>query len=173
VRPNRYGDLSPVGLTKSSSAAHWDSFQRPLTPPGLCRNEEEARKDAHDREAIVTSLREALRRGEKSLVGNKGYRRYLRAEGKAFSVDEKRIEEEARYDGTWVLRTNTAIPTKPWRTGSQPRESTKSGRGSLPISTGSPMSMSRRTGSNSGFDPRPSVAPARCSKPPASPYLRP
>jgi transposase len=78
----------------------------------ICRNEEEARKDAHDREAIVTSLREALRRGEKSLVGNKGYRRYLRAEGKAFSVDEDRIEKEARYDGTWVLRTNTSIPTK-------------------------------------------------------------
>jgi hypothetical protein len=77
----------------------------------ICRNEEEARKDAHDREAIVTSLREALRRGEKSLVGNKGYRRYLRTTGKTFSVDEDRIEQEARYDGTWVLRTNTTIPT--------------------------------------------------------------
>jgi hypothetical protein len=77
----------------------------------ICRNEEEARKDAHDREAIVTSLREALRRGEKSLVGDKGYRRYLRTKGKAFSVDEDRIEKEARYDGTWVLRTNTTMPT--------------------------------------------------------------
>ena len=78
----------------------------------VCRNEEEARKDAHDREAIVAALREALRRGEKSLVGNKGYRRYLRSEGQAFSVDEDRIEDEARYDGTWVLRTNTTLPTR-------------------------------------------------------------
>ena len=78
----------------------------------VCRNEEEARKDAHhDREAIVTSLREALRRGEKSLVGNKGYRRYLRTTGKSFSVDEEQIRREARYDGTWVLRTNTALST--------------------------------------------------------------
>jgi transposase len=66
----------------------------------ICRNEEEARKDAHDREAIVTSLREALRRGEKSRVGNKGYRNYLRTTGKAFLIDEDRIEQEARYDGT-------------------------------------------------------------------------
>jgi hypothetical protein len=45
------------------------------------------------------------------LLPNKGYRRYLRTEGKAFSVDEDQSEEEARYDGTWVLRTNTSIPT--------------------------------------------------------------
>lgn len=78
----------------------------------ICRNEEEARKDAHDREAIVAGLREALRHGDKSLVGNKGYRKYLRAQGKAFSLDEKKILDEARNDGTWVLRTNTTLATK-------------------------------------------------------------
>ncbi len=77
----------------------------------ICRNEEEARKDAHDCEAIVSPLREALRCGEKSLVGNKGYRRYLRTTGKTFSVDADRIEQEARYDGTWVLRTSTTLST--------------------------------------------------------------
>ena len=41
----------------------------------VCLNDDEARKDAADREAIVASLREKLRTGEKSLVGNKGYRR--------------------------------------------------------------------------------------------------
>ena len=78
----------------------------------VCRNEEEVRKDAHDREAIVAALRDALRHGVKSLVGNKGYRKYLRATGPAFSIDEDRIAQEARYDGTWVLRTNTTLPTK-------------------------------------------------------------
>ena len=39
----------------------------------VCLNEEEARKDAHDRQAIVASLREQLQRGDKSLVGNRGY----------------------------------------------------------------------------------------------------
>src|SRR5277367_2253032 len=74
----------------------------------VCLNEEERRKDAHDREAIVAHLHEQLRRGDKSLVGNKGYRRYLKVEGEShFALDEKRIKAEARYDGIWVLRTNT------------------------------------------------------------------
>jgi hypothetical protein len=74
----------------------------------VCLNEEERRKDAHDREAIVAHLKEQLRRGDKSLVGNKGYRRYLKVEGEShFALDEKQIKAEARYDGLWVLRTNT------------------------------------------------------------------
>jgi transposase len=73
----------------------------------VCRNQDEARKDAADREAIVASLREKLRAGEKSLVGNKGYRRYLCSTGPDhFQIDEAKITEEARYDGKWVLRTN-------------------------------------------------------------------
>ena len=76
----------------------------------VCLNEEEARKDAHDREAIVASLREQLKQGDKSLVGNRGYRKYLK-QGKAkFEVDEAKIKQEARFDGKWVLRTNTDLP---------------------------------------------------------------
>jgi hypothetical protein len=75
----------------------------------VCLNEEERRKDAHDRDAIVAHLRQQLRRGDKSLVGNKGYRRYLKVEGEGhFQVDEAQLKAEARYDGLWVLRTNTA-----------------------------------------------------------------
>ncbi|MBV8126785.1 MAG: IS1634 family transposase, partial [Planctomycetaceae bacterium] len=76
----------------------------------VCRNEDEARKDAADREAIVASLQEKLRSGEKSLVGNKGYRRYLSSTGPDhFQIDEAKIKEEARYDGKWVLRTNADL----------------------------------------------------------------
>ena len=78
----------------------------------VCRNDDEARKDAADREAIVASLREKLATGEKSLVGNKGYRRYLSSTGPDhFQIDEAKIEEEARYDGKWVLRTNMDLDT--------------------------------------------------------------
>jgi transposase len=77
----------------------------------VCVNEDQATKDRHDREAVVASLREALDHGDKSLVGNKGYRKYLRAGGKQFAVDEDKIQEEARYDGKWVLTTNTDLPT--------------------------------------------------------------
>ena len=74
----------------------------------VCLNEEERRKDAHDREAILAHLKEQLRSGDKSLVGNKGYRRYLRVEGSGhFAIDEKQVKAEQRYDGIWVLRTNT------------------------------------------------------------------
>jgi hypothetical protein len=76
----------------------------------ICLNEDEARKDAAVREAIVAALREQLRRGDKSLVGNKGYRRYLSVSGSpGFQIDEAKIAEDARYDGKWVLRTNTDL----------------------------------------------------------------
>jgi transposase len=76
----------------------------------VCRNQDEARKDAADREAIVASLREKLQAGEKALIGNKGYRRYLCSSGSDhFQIDEAKIVEEARYDGKWVLRTNMEL----------------------------------------------------------------
>jgi hypothetical protein len=78
----------------------------------VCVNEEQARKDAADREAILAGLREQLKRGDKSLVGNKGYRKYLKTTGKGFQIDEKKVAEEARYDGKWVLRTNTDLSTE-------------------------------------------------------------
>jgi len=66
------------------------------------------RKDAHDRQAIVAHLKEQLRNDDKSLVGNKGYRRYLKVEGSGhFVIDEKQVKAEECYDGIWVLRTNT------------------------------------------------------------------
>ncbi len=75
----------------------------------VCRNEEQAHKDATDREAIVNALRDKLGQGDKALVGNKGYRKYLRTHGDRFAVDEDKIKAEARYDGKWVLRTNTTL----------------------------------------------------------------
>jgi DDE family transposase len=77
----------------------------------VCVNAEEVEHDRAKREAIVASLREQLRSGDKSLVGNKGYRRYLKVEGEGhFAINEAKLAEEARYDGTWVLRTNTDLP---------------------------------------------------------------
>jgi hypothetical protein len=76
----------------------------------VCLNEDTARKDAADREAIVAALREQLRSGDKSLVGNKGYRRDL-SDGVPghFGIDEAKVAEDARFDGKWVLRTNTDL----------------------------------------------------------------
>ena len=76
----------------------------------VCRNQDEARKDAADREAIVASLREQFGSGAKSLVGNRGYPRLLSKPGPdSFQIDEAKIAEAARYDGKWVLRANTEM----------------------------------------------------------------
>jgi Transposase DDE domain len=74
----------------------------------VCRNEAEAEKDRLDRQAIVASLQDALRRGEKALIGNTAYRRYLRksseTKGKhAFEIDAGKLAEEARFDGRGPL----------------------------------------------------------------------
>jgi transposase len=78
----------------------------------VCVNEDQAAKDRYDREAVVAALREALRQGDKSLVGNRGYRKFLRSGGRQFAVDEDKVSEEARYDGKWVLTTNTDLAAR-------------------------------------------------------------
>jgi hypothetical protein len=75
----------------------------------VCFNEDQATKDRHDREAIVAGLQDALKQGDKSLIGNKGFRRYVGESGKHFAVDTAKVKAEARYDGLWVLSTNTAL----------------------------------------------------------------
>jgi hypothetical protein len=76
----------------------------------VCHNEDQAQKDRIDREAIVAALRDQLRRGAKSLVGNKGYRRFLKTRSRGgFEIDEAKIASEARFDGKWVLQTDTDL----------------------------------------------------------------
>lgn len=76
----------------------------------VCLNEEERRKDAHDRAAILESLGEQLRHPDKDLVGNKGYRRFLKSDGvHRFAIDEKQVLQEARFDGLFVLRHDTGL----------------------------------------------------------------
>ena len=78
----------------------------------VCRNPHQAKKDAEDRDAIVEMLEKKLKSGAKALVGNRGFRRYLSADRAAMRLDPQKIESEARYDGKWVLRTNTDLPAK-------------------------------------------------------------
>jgi hypothetical protein len=76
----------------------------------VCLNEEEARKDEAARLAILDHLREKLAGGAKSLISNKGYARYLRVTKGSMRIDEEKVTAEARYDGKYVLRTNTELP---------------------------------------------------------------
>ncbi|MGD2124860.1 MAG: transposase [Desulfobacteraceae bacterium] len=71
-------------------------------------NEERARKDHSDREAIIAALEHKVKRGDELLVGNKGYRKFLKSKGKdkGFEIDPEKVKEDARHDGKWVLRTS-------------------------------------------------------------------
>ena len=72
----------------------------------VCLNDEQAKKDRADREAIVSALREQVKQNAKSMVGNKGYRKYLQDDGKKFAIDEAKVKHDSRFDGKWVLQTD-------------------------------------------------------------------
>ena len=77
----------------------------------VCRNRDEMKKDAAARAAILAALERALKKGDKALVGNKGYRRFLATPGDDhFVIDRAKAEEDAKFDGIFVLRTNTDLP---------------------------------------------------------------
>lgn len=76
----------------------------------VCRNEAQARADAADRQLIVDALKRRLAKGERTLVANMGYRRYLKAGGpQRLVLDEDKLAQEALFDGIFVLRTNTTL----------------------------------------------------------------
>ena len=76
----------------------------------VCRNQEQAGKDAETRAALLAGLERKLAQGDKALVGNAGYRRFLAgAKGDGFRIDPEKVAADARFDGVFVLRTNTRL----------------------------------------------------------------
>ena len=76
----------------------------------LARNPEQARKDAETRTALLAGLERKLAQGDKALVGNVGYRRFLAdPAGEGFTIDAAKVEADARFDGLFVLPTNTRL----------------------------------------------------------------
>jgi hypothetical protein len=79
----------------------------------VCRNPIEQVKDAAAREAILAKLEATLKRnGPKSVIGNKGYARFLKVAKGSVTIDAKAVEADARLDGKFVLRTNTELPAE-------------------------------------------------------------
>lgn len=77
----------------------------------ICRNETEAEKDLQARKQILKHVEEIIdRKGAKSLIGNKGYTRYLKVSRGSISVNEKAVKDDALLDGKFILRTNTQLP---------------------------------------------------------------
>jgi hypothetical protein len=78
----------------------------------ICRNPQEALKDAAAREAILEKLRQTVeKQGPKAVIGNKGFARFLKVAKGSVAIDEDAIKRDARLDGKFVLITNTNLPT--------------------------------------------------------------
>ena len=78
----------------------------------VCRNPQEAARDAAAREAILEKLRQKVaKQGPKAIVGNKGFARFLKLAKGNVSIDEDAVQRDARLDGKFVLTTNTDLPT--------------------------------------------------------------
>jgi len=78
----------------------------------VCRNERQARRDEADRNAIVESLKEKIAKAPSSLIGNKGYRSFLNVTKESVQLDEEKVKADAKFDGIWVLTTNTKLRTR-------------------------------------------------------------
>ena len=112
-RGGRYGEVYPEGLTsKDPAPLKVKEVVHNAKRYIVCMNTRQARKDAADREAIIASLKEQLKKGPKSLVGNKGYRKYLKLDKDSARIDMDKVKYESRFDGKWVLTTNTDLPTE-------------------------------------------------------------
>ncbi len=75
----------------------------------VCLNPDEQKKDRLAREAMVAALKEKLKHGASQLVGNTGYRRFLKITKGSVAIDEEKVKQDERFDGKWVLVTNTDL----------------------------------------------------------------
>ncbi len=113
VRAGRYREVvSEESGSKAPSPLKvkqvWHNDKRYI----VCLNTRQARKDEADRDAIIKGLEDKIRNGARSLVGNKGYRKYLKVAKGSVVIDQQKINREKRYDGKWVLTTNLYIPAE-------------------------------------------------------------
>jgi len=109
---NDAGPLLPLMMSKRAKQVDYEAKAVLLAGRRyiVCRNHQEAEKDAADRAAIVAALERQLAKGDKALVGNTGFRRYLKTiSDEHFAIDPDKVEEEKKFDGIFVLRTNTDL----------------------------------------------------------------
>src|SRR5215813_3533622 len=115
VRELVLADAAPfVPLTMKKRGKEIDYEAKTVTLAGrryiVCRNHHEAEKDAAERASIVTALERTLAKGDKALIGNTGFRRYLKTiSDEHFAIDPDKVAEEKKFDGIFVLRTNTDL----------------------------------------------------------------
>ena len=110
-RGGRFREVRPEGESSQDPSALqvkevWLQDRRYI----ICLNPREARKDEQDRQILIEALKEKLKRDPKALIGNRGYRKYLKMDRGHIRIDPQKVEEDARFDGKWVLQTTVDLP---------------------------------------------------------------
>ena len=79
----------------------------------VCHNPLEAERDRKERERMVQKPQSMAGSGKKvpkKLLRSAAARRYLKLSGGTVRLNKTRVKVDARYDGKWVVRTNTTLP---------------------------------------------------------------
>jgi len=87
-----------------------------LNLPGkliICRSQSRAKKDQADREKLVNKIKKVIGKTKadaKKLITNKGYLKFTNLSGQTISsLNEKKIEEDQKWDGIFGLFTNAEL----------------------------------------------------------------
>jgi len=87
----------------------------------VCYSSKRAKKDSRDREVMIEKARKKYEKKSekiitgskiKDLIGNKGYTKYLKVtdlDGAKVSIDEKKVEQDAKWDGLSGIFTNAEM----------------------------------------------------------------
>lgn len=78
----------------------------------VCLNPEEEKREKELREQLLEGLKRKLRSAPSSVITNRGYKKYLKIKKGSLSLDMEKIEQEARFDGKFVLTTNTELSSE-------------------------------------------------------------
>ena len=73
---------------------------------------DQAIKDAHDRLAIVSALVQALQRGDKTLIGNNGFRRFVTGTGIEMAYGVSKIFKKHPNTGSNLVQWGVATAMK-------------------------------------------------------------
>jgi transposase len=102
-RPGRYHQVSDHLEVKEV----WVGGHRYV----VCYNAEEEIRDRERREQIMKHTRKELEeKGPQAFIMPRGLRRFVELKGGELILKESALRQEARYDGKWILRTNTDLP---------------------------------------------------------------
>ena len=74
----------------------------------LCFNPERAEYERKQREEGIRYLQKQLERNGIGAL-KKGFKRFLKLNGEKVEIDWEKLREENRYDGKWIIKTNTDL----------------------------------------------------------------